>query len=104
MKVKITQAALDELARKRYNEYEYTIIKMVNHSCSGPVLKLAASREIDEEDYLIEEIDGYKFAITKADGEMFDNFEIDYISQGLYQGIKVEAKDARIGQCFTSEE
>ena len=76
---------------------------MVNHSCSGPVLKLAASKEIDEDEYLVEEQDGYKFAIKKSEAEMFDNFQIDYESQGLSKGIRVKALDSLIGQCFPRE-
>jgi len=103
MNINITPKAIAELERKKYNEYEYTIIKMVNHSCSGPVLKLAASKEIDEDDYIVEEKDGYKFAIKKSEAEMFDNFKIDYESEGLAKGIRVKALDSRIGQCFPRE-
>lgn len=100
MNIKLTPEALEGLKTIGYDKYKYVLIQMVNHSCNGAVLKLAARRDLNEDDYVIKEESGYNFAISKSEAEMFSDFEIDYVAEGLSQGISVKALDSKMGQCF----
>lgn len=89
MNVTITPEAKEELINKKFDESNYTVIQSVGFGWGGPSLAVMAREKLNEENYEIQEVDGFKVAVAKNIADVYSNFNIDYLKRGFFKIFEV---------------
>lgn len=87
MKIKVSERAKDQLAKKEYNTFPYIELKLLKFGWTGPKLGVIPRKDLDINEYYLEENSGRTFAVKNIINRLYQGFEVEYIgeNQGDFQ-------------------